>query len=256
MYRTFFIPKKNGKLRKIMEPAPDLKEVQYVLKSKLDQVPLHTAAHGFVAGKGIVSNALVHRKSRYVLNIDIKDFFPSVKFEQYPFCQIEQHLTDEEVQWVKEVCFWNGSLPQGAPTSPVLANIKLKEVDETITAWCLERGLLYTRYADDMTFSCKDDYLKEFLTEFIENIDVVLGSIGLRRNTKKTKLMPYYQRQLVTGVVVNNERLTLARTIKEQLFQELKGLSRAALTVEQQGYLEYVNQVDSKTYNKLCQIMI
>lgn len=257
MYRIYHIPKRNGKFRKIMEPIPELKEIQWRLKEELDKVPLHEAAHGFVIGRGIVSNAELHRQQPYVLNIDIKDFFPSVKLDNCNllFEYIGEFLSQEIIEWIKFACFWDGALPQGAPTSPVLANLYLVFLDNKIDAFAEMHQIRYSRYADDITLS-GGEYLKIYQDDILSWIDESLLHYHLIRNRKKTKLMPYYQRQLVTGIVVNNQRLTLSRKMKEDLFQKFKGRNRVDLTASEIGILEYVNQVDPKAYKKLWKIML
>lgn len=256
MYRTYRIPKKNGKFRTISEPVPELKAIQWTILERLNTIPLMDCVHGFVPGRDIVSNAKAHQQKRYVLNVDIKDFFPSIKAERYMKELRDEGAWDSEfLDWVEAVCFWEGSLPQGAPTSPVLANIYLHDFDKRMLLLAEKLGLTYSRYADDLTFS-GGDTLKDDLVPLLKCIDDLLEQVGLTRNQKKTKLMPYYQRQVVTGVVVNNERLTLSRKIKERLFQELKGRPRLSLTENELGYLEYVRHVDPKAYEKLCSIMI
>ena len=256
MYRIYRIPKSNGKFRKIMEPAADLKEIQWSLKERLDTIPVHEAAHGFVLNRGIVSNAEVHREQLYVLNIDITNFFPSVKEANCGdlFQYLGVFLEPETVEWIRHACFWDGSLPQGAPTSPVLANLYLLKADEALTDYAEEQNIRYSRYADDMSLS-GGVFLKDELPEVLAFVDRLLGSLALKRNTKKTKLMPYYQRQVVTGIVVNNQRLTLPRKLKEELFQKFKGRARESLTDSEIGFLEYVHQVDPKAYDKLWKII-
>jgi len=255
MYRTYRILKKNGRFRTISEPNPELKAIQWAILDKLNTIPLLDCVHGFVQGRDIVSNATPHKQKRYVLNIDIKNFFPSVKVQ--PCMEIVQqwYAWDRETwDWIKAACFWEGSLPQGAPTSPVLANIYLHRFDLMMLKLAKALGATYTRYADDLTFS-GSDVLKEEFNRILKLVDYGLSFFDLTRNKKKTKLMPYYQRQVVTGVVVNNERLTLSRKIKEELFQGLKGRPFSSLTENELGYLEHVRHVDQKAYEKLCSIM-
>lgn len=255
MYRTYRIPKKNGKFRTISEPVPELKAMQHAILERLNTIPLMDCVHGFVPGRDIISNAKRHQKKRYVLNIDVKDFFPSIKSKPMRYI-LGYWIKDEEfLDWIMATCFWEDCLPQGAPTSPVLANLYMADLDFLWSDTFEHFGWAYTRYADDITLS-GDDSLKERMHVILDLVDLQLKLYHLTRNIKKTKLMPYYQRQVVTGVVVNNERLTLSRKIKERLFQELKGRPRASLTENELGYLEHVKHVDPKAHEKLCNIMI
>lgn len=253
-YHVFSIPKKNGKRRIIKEPCESIKDMQYAILKRLEGIPLSKYAHGFVPGRDIVTNATEHRQQRYVLNVDIENFFPSIR-PGFMRNQLRRYCSEEEIGWIMSVCFWEGSLPQGAPTSPVLANIYLEDMDYILGEVSEGGGWRYTRYADDLTIS-GDDSIKERLPNILELIDHWLKHYGLLRNQKKTKLMPYFQRQVVTGIVVNNERLTLSRKIKESLYLNYKSKLASLLTEEEKGYLEHVRHVDPKAYEKICSVMI
>ena len=254
MYRTYRIPKRNGKYRVIREPNPELKAMQWAIAEKLNTIPLMDCVHGFVLGRDIVSNAKCHQQKRYVLNVDIKDFFPSIASAPMRYI-LGYHIKDEEsIAWIATICFWNDCLPQGAPTSPVLANLYMEDLDILFSTLAERNGWSYSRYADDITFS-GDDSLKEKTEALIGAIDKWLGQYHLIRNQKKTKLMPYYQRQVVTGVVVNNERLTLSRKTKEEWFQRLKGRLFNSLDEHEIGYLEYVRHIDEKFHGKLLGLL-
>lgn len=254
-YNIFRVPKKNGKWRTIAEPSADLKAIQLIIKDVLDCIPIHESAHGFVVGRDIVSNAKRHRQKRYVLNIDVKNFFPSVR-RQLMLPILRDHVQDEELlEWIVWACFLEDALPQGAPSSPILANVYMKEIDLFLEAYCQNSHWSYSRYADDLTIS-GGDTVKEGLGAILKTVDYQLGLYGLVRNKKKTKLMPYYQRQVVTGIVVNNERLTLSSKTRDRLFLDLKGRSRRTLSESELGYLEHVRHVDPLFYEKLCTIMV
>ena len=254
MYRTYRIPKKNGKYRTISEPVPELKAMQWAILDILNKIPLMDCVHGFVEGRDIISNAKAHQQKRYVLNIDVKNFFPSIRPAPMRYILGFYTKDKELIDWIIAVCFWEDCLPQGAPTSPVLANLYMEDLDFIWEDTFRDFGWTYTRYADDITIS-GDDSVKERSHVILELIDHQLGLYHLVRNKKKTKLLPYYQRQVVTGVVVNNERLTLSRKIKEKWFQQLKGRSLGSLTENELGYLEHIKHVDQKAYKKLCSIM-
>ena len=129
MYREYRIKKRKGGFRIITEPMPELKVLLLNLKLHLDTVPLHDSAHGFVLNRSPKTNALVHRCQDYVLNIDLKDFFPSIKIDPMMNLLREYDFSEEILMWIEHLCFYKGALPQGSPTSPVLSNIFMIDVD-------------------------------------------------------------------------------------------------------------------------------
>lgn len=257
-YRVYRVPKKKkGQYRTIREPAEYLKGLQFAIKGLLDGVPVSEYAHGFVAGRSILTNALVHRQQRYVLNIDVQDFFPSVKLSNFgPVFEklLAYDISAECLGWIAETCFWEGSLPQGASTSPVLSNLYLSRLDALMGKYARDNDIAVSRYCDDITLS-GGDWLCGAKASVLDYVDALLGESHLVRNKKKTKLMPYYQRQVVTGIVVNNERLTLSRKKKEELYLSLKGTYKDLLTENEVGYLEFVRSVDPTFYQKIINVM-
>lgn len=244
-YNVFKVPKKKG-WRIVMDPSPDLRLMLDVIKAELDEIPLHDAAHGFVAGRSCLTNAKPHQKKQVVLNLDIKDFFPSISFDGL-LKRIRRDICEEVEYWLP-VCFHDGKLATGACTSPILSNIYMIELDSVFSQAAKELGLSYTRYADDMTFSGDIADKGRFLIDFVQ---MHLKKFGLTLNRKKIKLMPYYQKQVVTGILVNNEKLSLPRKYKERIFAEVRGKTFESLSPELAGSMEYIRSVDPSFYMKL-----
>lgn len=253
MYKVYKVKKKSGGHRTITEPFENLKEMLSELKEVLDLVPLSEYAHGFVPNRSPYTNAMQHRSKAYVLNIDLKDFFPSVKQERM-MAVLRGKVSEVTLQWVEHLCFHNGELPQGSPCSPVLSNIYMIDIDEALALISSKKGWSYTRYADDITFSGPIE-LKTEKTGIIKALEALLHPKGLRVNYRKVKLTQYSQCQRVTGIVVNNEKLTLPGKVREELFQAALGASLSDLGPRELGYLEYVRSVDPKFYEKLCKRM-
>ena len=255
MYRAYRIRKPRGGFRTITEPAPALKQLLCKLKEELDAIPLHDAAHGFVPGRSPKTNASVHRCKPYVLNVDLKDFFPSVTKEKM-MTKLKATAFDKSLlPWVEAACFHEGALPQGSPTSPVLSNIYMTELDSVFSDLASTQHWDYTRYADDITFSGGVN-LKEVMKSLLVFMGNRLKAKGLKINPKKVKITSRSQCQRVTGIVVNNQKLTLKGREREALFQSLRGVSYESLDESERGYLEYVRSVDPKFYEKLCRYMI
>ena len=250
-YKSWSIPKANGGFRKITAPNDELKIEQTRIKELLELIPLHSSAHGFVFGRNILTNAKAHLSKPYVLNIDIENFFPSISKPLLLNLLNEHHsLSDNLLSEIEEKCFLHGGLPQGSPSSPVLANLFMSELDLIFAHYAADFNLSYTRYADDLTFS-GSSYLKEQLSEFLDFIDRNLSCYKLKRSKKKTKLMPYYQRQLVTGLVVNTDVISIPRFKRDELFKKFKGRPFKDLNESDIGLLEFVRSVNAAAYNKI-----
>jgi RNA-directed DNA polymerase len=217
-YRSFEIPKKSGGKRRIEAPRGPLHALQKELSVRLQSVhEPEPGSHGFVEGRSIVSNARCHIRRRWVLNVDLKDFFPSVTearvrglFRAPPF-----DLGHEAAATLARLCCRNGSLPQGAPTSPVLANFAARQLDLELQSIALKYNLAVTRYADDITLSSDAERFPseialrlgggetEILTIAGPVLEDAITRSGFAINTAKTRLQYRSERQVVTGLVVN-----------------------------------------------------
>lgn len=200
-YRHFEILKKNGKKRNLSEPLPSLKEIQnWILNEILYKIKVSRYAKAYTRNRSIKDHVKYHTKSPMILTLDIHKFFDSIKpeltetmFRQVGYSNLISNL-------LTKLCYLNGSLPQGAPTSPYLSNILLFDFDENISIYCRENNLKYTRYADDLAFSGE---IKR--TELIQFIRSELKKLGLRLNNDKTRLMRPNQPQIISGIVVNDK---------------------------------------------------
>ncbi len=205
-YKIYKIKKPNGKFRKITAPNDNLKSFQKEIMLYLSQFSIHNLAHGFVSGRSIATNALPHIKKNFVLNIDLKNFFPSVK--RHMIIPLFQKLNIEK--FVDYVLYEDG-LAQGSPCSPVITNLYCYDLDKNLEKLSKEFGYSYTRYADDLTFSgnklCKG---------FIKKVYIIVKDYGLIINKEKTKIQKRNVRQTVTGVVVN-EKLNICRKTKKKI---------------------------------------
>lgn len=214
-YRTYRLPKRSGGTRKITAPHPALKRIQRRLLDRLfARVPLHPAATGFRPGHSTVVNASRHVGRRLVVNVDIESCFPSTKYAQIlRACRIAagELLSPRAVRLLAEICSYGGALPTGAPTSPAIANIVLRNADHAIGAAAARFGITYTRYADDLTFSGDGDVHR--ILPFVER---VLADFGYTLAEHKVNLFRRGRRQMVTGLVVNTKP-NLPRRIRRRL---------------------------------------
>lgn len=220
LYTHYQIKKKDGKFRDIHAPSEALKTIckklNYYLSNVYDEYA-PKSAHGFVRGRGIVSNARGHLKTEYVLNLDLENFFGVINpgrilglFKRHPF-RFGNNLSSVLTGIVTR----QNSLPQGSPTSPVLANMVCLKLDKELIRLSIKYGWRYSRYADDITFS-SDELSEElavvrgervFVGKKIENI---IKNNGFSINEKKTRLAIPNESKWVTGIKVN-EKLNLSR---------------------------------------------
>ena len=245
IYNEFSIPKKNGKSRKIQSPSPDLKNIQKRLCYLLQEIYSRmqpAMVHGYVKSnfleypnKSIITNAKAHVGKKFVLNLDINDFFGSITYKHIfklfrgsPFNFPEQLAAATSL-----LCTYNGKLPQGAPTSPVLSNLVFRKLDENIFNFCQAFNITYTRYADDLTFSTNEPAFGiTAMTTFKNQIEKYLSVGNFKLNEEKICLRTDKQKQIVTGIKVN-KKLNLDRTYKKQVRAMLhdcrkNGLEKAA----------------------------
>ena len=228
-YRYRWIPRRNGPPRLLEIPKAVLKQMQRkILADILDPIPVHPAAHGFRAGRSIVTNATAHCGKRIVLRFDLIDFFPSVSSARvfrifrtlgYPtaVANLLMGLCTTTIPadvWDARPGARDGSdflarqrlvsrhLPQGAPTSPALANLAAHRLDSRLAGLAKAAGAAYTRYADDITFSGGND-LARSRKRLETHIAVIAHEEGFALNHRKTRMMRAGVRQQVTGLVVN-----------------------------------------------------
>ena len=221
-YKRFQIPKKSGGMRNVSAPMLRLKRAQYwLLESILLKVEPHDAAHGFRHGRSIMTNAAPHTGKAVVINLDFKDFFPSISYRRVKglfaslgyaeaqaavFALLATEADRDEMEidgqtW--HVAAGERVLPQGAPTSPAITNLLCRKLDRRLTGAAQKYGFVYTRYADDLTFSAKA-YDKSGLDRLMKTIRYVVRDEGLVINEKKTQVMRKGRHQEVTGLTVND----------------------------------------------------
>jgi RNA-directed DNA polymerase len=281
-YIQFTVKKKSGAERVISAPNNGLKEIQKCLNLVFQLVyQPNPAASGFVPGKSIVDNALVHAGSFYVYNIDLKDFFPSIdqarvwgRLKKPPFnlnetqkrinlaniiaslCSHEMEVermdgTGAFVKVIKSV------LPQGAPTSPTLSNIICERLDIRLSGVAKKFGLKYSRYADDITFSSMHNvYQKD--SEFLIEVSRIVTDQKFHIKESKTRLQKHGFRQEVTGLIVN-EKVNVNKRYVSQLRMwihrwEIFGYERAAkyflLDYSNSNKLDNKSIIDSKRLDR------
>lgn len=227
-YQRFTIAKKSGGERHISAPMPRMKRAQYwVLDNILAKMPVHDAVHGFLPGRSILTNAAPHVGQDVVINLDLKDFFPSIGmrrvrgvFRQLGYSQQVASLlalvcteapTDEVQLDGRRYFVARGDrvLPQGAPTSPMLTNLLCRRLDARLAASAARLGFRYTRYADDLSFSADAAHSRD-TAKLLWRVKQIVASEGLTVHPDKQQVMRRHRQQHVTGIVVN-DKLSLDR---------------------------------------------
>lgn len=214
-YAQHRIPKKNGTLRLIHAPHPALRKAQrLILDQLLAPLGAHPAVCGFVADRSIVHNALPHVGQAVVVNADIKNCFPSVRWPLVLGAlrrELGHSLSPAALSLLVDLSTAGGALPVGAPTSPALLNLVLRRTDETLHSNAERAGLRYTRYADDLTFSGNSQAVG-----LLRLAERTLAQIGLTLDPAKTNVFRRGRRQMVTGLVVNNQ-VSVPRAARRRL---------------------------------------
>jgi len=285
-YTTFTIPKKSGGIRTIQAPSVKLKSLQSNLSQLLldciDEInePKKTKkftykralSHGFVRDCSIMTNALVHLNQKNVLNIDLKDFFDSFNFGRVRgfFIKNNNFQLDPAIATViAQIACYNDKLPQGSPCSPVITNLITHSLDIKLASLAKKHSCIYSRYADDITFSTRKSlFPKQIMRQeegqFItgKKLKHEITRAGFLINEKKTRIQYKDSRQDVTGLIVNKRpsvKKEYWRTVKSQcnsLFHT--GVFYKVTTngqvvgnpSELEGQLNFIDQVDYFNRNR------
>ncbi len=223
-YKTFIVPKKSGGSRTIYSPHKSLSIIQRKLSQVLYAVYRPRASvHGFAVKRSIITNAKAHTKKKFILNLDIKDFFDSINFGRVRgiFIAKPYELNEPVATILAQICCFNNKLPQGARTSPIISNLICAKMDSELQRFAEKYGLFYTRYADDITFSItREELPTELVACYKKGLPkVVLGNElrsiietnGFEINEAKVRLAYKTQKQEVTGLIVNNKSVNVNR---------------------------------------------
>lgn len=258
-YRTFLISKRNGGHRTISEPKFELKQLQLKLLDFLikKHPKFKPCVHGFIRSRSILTNANQHvgERTNFLLNIDIENFFPSINFYRvrgmfmspplsfaYPVATVLAHI-----------CCYNNSLPQGAPTSPIIANLICRKMDSELMALARECRATYTRYSDDITFSfsVKEHSRLPARICVFDGLSLILGNELIKVihknsfsiNSNKSRISNKNRRLEVTGLTINE-----FPNVKRKYIDEIRGALNAW---DKYGYHQADNKFKEKPYKRL-----
>ncbi|MCX5746167.1 MAG: reverse transcriptase family protein [Proteobacteria bacterium] len=270
-YVEFEIPKAKGGTRRIAAPRPHLRKVQRaILDQIVGKVPMHPACHGFVTDRSTVTNAAPHVKAALVVKLDLKDFFPTVHYRRVQ--GLFEHLgyatevaaalagiTTYRPKLDDGTVVWPGVLPQGAPTSPALANLACRRLDKRLELLAAKFKATYTRYADDLTFSFKKPP-DLAMGRFLWWVDGICQQEGFNERPDKRRILRNKHQQRVTGIVVNAAvhvprldkrtfRATLHNCRKSGVASQAR--DREDFEAYLRGYAAYVHMVEPKLGTRL-----
>ena len=215
-YQEGFLPKKNGGLRKLMIPQGPLKLVQKnILHHVLEQIPVSSYAYAYCRGRKLSQNGALHQGGKYLLKLDIRDFFENISYLDVYKRAFPAELFPPGLRGLfTSLCCYRNTLPQGAPSSPYISNLVMKEFDQKIGGFCEMHRIVYSRYCDDLAFT--GDFRKEIV---MDEVARSLFALGMELNRKKTGFYGKGKAHIVTGAVVN-EKIQAPKKYRRDLRQE------------------------------------
>jgi RNA-directed DNA polymerase len=278
-YVRFQVPKKSGGMRELSAPHHDLAATQqWILMHILEKIPTHDAAHGFVPGRGTMTNATPHIGRATVINLDLKDFFPSITFPRVKGIFQQLGYSPAVATILALLCTecprrkveYNGKtfhvatgsrgLPQGACTSPALSNLLARRLDSRLNGIAKKLGFTYTRYADDITFSGSAEFAAK-TGYLLARVRHIVADEKLTVNETKTRVQRPNSRQSVTGIVVN-QRPNVPRRVRRRLRAILHHAKKEGLAKQNRrnhqnfkgwlsGMISYIRMVNPETGKRL-----
>lgn len=278
-YKVHFIEKRNGRgQRLIAQPTAELKTIQrWVVNKYILAMPVHDAATAYRAQKNIADHARAHVKNKYLLKIDFKDFFPSIRARDFTR-HIVKHLgistrlaTELSLLLFRRDKNKRLTLSIGAPSSPSISNTLMYEFDCKLSTFCEENGIIYTRYADDLALSTNKPHTLDSANDFIRELLKSIKYPRIEINPKKTvSTSKKFQRQL-TGLILSSEgEVSLGRerkrlirsmadrykkgTLDNENHAKLKGWLAFALSIEPKFVKAIRTMMGEDCYSKLISI--
>ncbi|WP_168169793.1 retron St85 family RNA-directed DNA polymerase [Candidatus Izimaplasma bacterium ZiA1] len=245
-YHVFHIKKKNGGFRTIAAPNEELSMIQnYINENILFAYKIHKSAFGYVKGKSIIDVANHHLKSENFLSLDLENFFPSIGAERlyYYFGKLggyDKSISDNLVRF----CMYGTGIPQGACTSPQISNIIAYKLDLRLGELCQSKGLKYSRYVDDLTFSGETEHINDKLLFTVQKI---IADEGFKLNSKKTRFGNNRNGFIITGLMIRNNSICVPSSYIKKIKNELYYINKYGLLdhkkrekIENSNYLEHI----------------
>jgi RNA-directed DNA polymerase len=225
----------------------------WILVNILNRLNVSSSCKGFEKGSSTYYNAEPHKGANSLLTIDLKDFFPTVT--QKNVFNIFKSLGYNNLISVilSNICTYNEVLPQGSPCSPKLANLTAWQLDVRIQGYVGQRGINYTRYADDLSFSGLNP---NKVVQILPMIKKVIDEEDFKINTAKTRIAGLARAKIVTGLVISNDAIGIGKqkfkSVRSKIFHLTLPSEQANIKLlhETSGWLAYLKSVDVKRFNK------
>lgn len=275
-YKIYSIPKRKHGFRLIAQPSRELKLYQRKFISTVS-LPIHDAAMAYRDGKSIKDNALLHSHNSYLLKLDLENFFNSITPQLFwnVWAQNGDVPHEKDCQWINRMLFWNKDgklvLSVGAPSSPLISNFCMYYFDEALSNYCRNQGVVYTRYADDLTFSTNSKNKLFSFPTYVQELLIKHFSGSLIINQSKTTFSSKAHNRHVTGVTITNDaQLSLGRAKKRYIkhkvhqfkisnldmyeTQHLKGLLSFAKHIEPEFYTSLIKKYTRELLEKIFEV--
>ncbi|WP_045377453.1 retron St85 family RNA-directed DNA polymerase [Vibrio campbellii] len=226
-YKVYTIPKRKSGVRVIAQPTSELKKLQRKFV-KIVNFPTHECSMAYKKGVGIKQNAEIHQANTYLLKMDLENFFNSISPDIFwkVWSEFNPLPTSVDKLYIEKLLFWCPSkknsnkliLSVGAPSSPNISNFCMSKFDDVVSKFCQDRNIIFTRYADDLTFSTKK---RDVLFEVPSLVQHALSEEFGRRltiNHSKTTFSSMAHNRHITGITINNEgNLSIGRDKKRYI---------------------------------------
>lgn len=255
-YKTYLIPKRTGGFRQISQPSAELKKYQNFIKTKIfSKLKIHKAVYSYREQKNIHKMALEHKGAKFLLRIDFTDFFPSIQDKHLRhYFSNDKELTMNDITLINLLVFKANKLTIGAPSSPIISNFILYDLDEFLYTKSKELGIKYTRYADDLYFSTSEHTVLEKILPILRTFLKESFFIKLLINNKKTISTSKKQSQRITGLTLTTDNnITVGRKkkryIKSLIFKYINKTIELDDEKYLKGYLSYLYSIEP-TYIK------
>ena len=272
-YSVFSIKKKNGSERTIAKPSLSLKVIQkWILVEILQKIKVSKESMAFVPNKnGLKESAELHKNNLFLLQMDISHFFDSIKFNRVYCLFLNMGYSKEVAYILSELCTFNGAIPQGAVTSPYIANLICYKMDARINGVCRKRDIVYSRYADDMCFSC-DNRIE--LNKVKAIISKIIIDEGFNINESKTRISSPMSRKSVLNITINDNKIHVVkkykRILRSKIFhaittgdyhdkESIIGSIAYVTSIEEDfrsRIIEYINEIIKRDYVKKDCILV
>jgi RNA-directed DNA polymerase len=230
-YKVHEIEKRNGRGKRVIaQPTAEIKLLQrFLLERYVQQLPVSEAAMAYRHGLGIADHALPHAKNKYLLKLDFKDFFPSIRAIDFikHLRRYAAEVTSDDAKVLSRVFFWRPKgqrallLSIGAPSSPAISNTLMYDFDSEVLRYCVDHGITYTRYADDLALSTNQPNVLADAHKFVSDWCVRMKHPRLTLKEEKTVYTSRKHHRQLTGLVLSNNGTASIGREKKRLIRAM-----------------------------------